>query len=193
MPKHLGIDVDSTLYPMDEITLPFIATRFGIKAAAADIDSWSWYTRGIGLTNEDFGEVMRHTHAPEQIMRARPYPGAVKALRAWARAGHVIHVVSHRHPETAAATLDWLRHIQVPVDEYVFSMDTDKLAYAREHDLVGFIDDRPDFLLELVAEGLGAATLRHPYNATVLEAEPRIIAADSWAELAPRVTLAFGL
>lgn len=122
--------------------------------------------------------------------RAEPYPGAVSTVNGWRAAGHWILVASHRSATAHDATARWLAAVGMTYDELHCSYD--KLAHCLERDVALLIDDSPDTLAAALQLGLAAATLRHPWNRALCEAEPRIVCADDWARLhdglAPAVT-----
>lgn len=177
------VDIDSTLYACNPIFLKYLRERHDLHLDEADIDSWDfWRNHGVSLEQWlDLIETCLHSDA--EIAAAVPYPGAVEALRDWSRSGVDIHVVSARKPSTGPATEAWLRVMGVPFTALAFDFSIDKLLYAQDNGLGLVIDDKPSFLAECAAAGLPAATIRHAYNAKVLEANPQIVAADDWRQL----------
>ncbi len=68
---------------------------------------------------------MQETHSDENIEAAEPYEGAAEAVRRWHRAGHWIHVTSHRRESCAPATRRWLEAQDIPYDDLHCSLRQD--------------------------------------------------------------------
>lgn len=180
MGPRILVDIDSTLYPANEIFLRLFREMYGIELGT--IRHWDFYQRH--MDDAEFGRfISEHFHAEHEILAARPFRGAVEALRAWADAGARIHIVSDRLPNKRAATRRWLQRIGVPCERLVVRSPIDKIAYARRARIDLIVDDRPDTLAAAVAAGIPAATLVYPYNRRVLAEHPGIMRARSWTAL----------
>ena len=124
------------------------------------------------------------TQRDEAILAARPYPGAVEAVRAWHEAGHFILIATQRPGGCSASTATWLEQIGLPHDELHCSGD--KVARCRELGIDLLIDDAPAHLQAAVDAGMLAATIEHPWNEEVV-AEEDITSAPDWATLVERL------
>ena len=62
----------------------------------------------FGFTDAEMREFMRLSHLPETLAAYRVTPGAPRALRALAAAGHEIEIVTGRPSYAAAGTRAWL-------------------------------------------------------------------------------------
>lgn len=185
--RSLLLDVDSTLYACNPVFIKYLAQLHDVHVREEDINEWSFW-RNHGLSLEQWLELIEsYLHSDAEIGAAIPYPGVVETLQNWHARGVAIHVVSARHPTTAAATEAWLRTHAVPFTDVAFDMDIDKLAYARQQALDLVIDDKPSFLSECAEAGVPVATIRYAYNSSVIAANPQIIAADDWHELRRRL------
>ena len=179
------VDIDSTLYDADPIYLKYFDRLYGVKVTPSQLDEYNFWKGRI--TGEQFLEVITHLHSEGEIMGARPYPGALAALRAWHSAGVRIHIVSDRKPGTVATTRRWLAAQRIPSDEIVLEPHFDKLAYARAHGIGLLIDDKPALLRAAADAGFGAASIAHAYHDCALRADPRVVIAANWAELRARL------
>ena len=177
---RIAIDIDSTLHHYWDQFARAAKRRFGVELPYRD-QLW----RIEALRPEQVKACVEETHKDEHILAAEPYPGAVEAIAAWHEAGHFIHITSHRRADAHAATARWLERIGLAYDELYCS--TDKLARCREIGIDLLIDDSPVNLLGAVEAGhRRAATLAHPWNREICEAED-IVCADDWPELARRL------
>jgi len=177
---RIAIDIDSTLHHYWDQLESAAKRRFGVELPYGEQLVWNIDR----LRPEQVQACVAETHTDEQILRAKPYPGAVETVRAWHEAGHFIHVTSHRRIEAHGATERWLQRIELPYDELYCSMD--KVARCREIGIELLIDDSPENLLAAVDAGIAAATLEHPWNREICEEED-IVCASDWSELARRL------
>jgi beta-phosphoglucomutase-like phosphatase (HAD superfamily) len=173
----LGIDIDSTLHPYWEQFERAARRRFGVEMPYAEQVTWEV----PALRPEQFKVVIAETHAPEAILAAVPFPGAVETIRGWHEAGHQIHIVSHRHAGAREATAEWLERIGLPYDG--LDCSEDKIVHAKRIGVELLIDDSPVNLAAALAAGIRGATLAHPWNRDVCE-EEGLVCAEDWPALA---------
>ncbi len=173
---RIAVDIDSTLHHYWDVLSEISRRRFGVELPYEEQLTWG-ITR---LKPEQLEVAIAETHCDAHILTGRPYPGAVEAITRWHRAGHFIHVTSHREARCYPATEQWLRGLGMPFDDLHCSFD--KVARCAEIAIDLLIDDSPDNLRAALDRGIMAATLRHPWNRDVCEEED-VISADSWAEL----------
>jgi len=187
------VDIDSTLYPMGPLLRRHMNRLYGVDLPEAEHRIWNFWEQ-VGLGPREAIEIIAASHAPDQILAQRPYPGAVGAIRSWFRAGAEIHIVSDRRPETVAPTLRWLHRIRVPYTAAVCEPRVDKEHYVAAHRIGLVIDDKPGFIEAMQRHpAVGIATLRHAYNLEVLARSPEVIAADDWPTLAARIDQRFAI
>ncbi|HEX2016782.1 MAG TPA: hypothetical protein VGN69_08815 [Solirubrobacteraceae bacterium] len=178
---RIAIDIDSTLHHYWDVLSEAARRRFGIELPYEEQLTWG-VTR---LRPEQLELCISETHGDEEIVAARPYPGAVETVRRWHEAGHFIHITSHRAVGAQAATERWLHKIGLPFDELYCSYD--KVSRCVEIEIDMLVDDSPLNLTRAIEQGIVAATIRHPWNRDVCEEENEIIAADDWPELERRL------
>jgi FMN phosphatase YigB (HAD superfamily) len=180
------VDVDDTLYDSSALMSSCFRQLFELEVSREQIgSSWGFY-HDLGVDADGFARLVRECyHAPGAIAANVPYRGAAATLRAWARRGHEIHVVSDRGEEVAEATRGWLERHRMPAHRTVFARGVDKLAYVRREGIELAIDDRPSLLEALVADGSAiAATIAQPVNAAVRERYGEaIVSAPDWPAL----------
>lgn len=174
---RIAVDIDSTLHHYWDLFEVAARRRYGVELAYERQLTW----RIPELEPDQLRAVVDDTHADDEILAARPYPGAVEALARWHGEGHWIHVTSHRRPRAHDATAAWLERIGLPYDDLHCSFD--KLTRCRELGVELLIDDSPVNLAGARAAGIAGATLVHPWNRELCAAG-EVISAGDWPGLA---------
>ena len=177
---RIAVDIDSTLHHYWDQLAAVAKRRFGVDLPYDAQLTWS-ITR---LRPEQVRVCVSETHREMSVLAAEPYPGAVETIRAWHRAGHFIHITSHRTTEAHDATARWLENIGLPYDDLYCSFD--KVARCREIAIDVLIDDSPVNLSRASEAGITPATILHPWNRDLCEEEAIVCAAD-WPTLARRL------
>ena len=172
----IAIDIDSTLHHYWDDFAAAARRRFGVHLPYEEQVTWAIDR----LKPEQLKTCIAETHAPDIVLNAEPYPGAVEVVRRWSRAGHWIHITSHRAVECHAHTAEWLERIGLPFDDLHCSYD--KITRARELGIDVLVDDSPVNLTGALEAGMVAATLEHPWNRDIIEEED-VVAAGDWDEL----------
>ncbi len=172
----IAIDIDSTLHHYWDSLSAAAKRRFGVDLPYDEQVTWQI----ARLKPEQLKACIAETHAPEAVLGAEPYHGAVDVVRRWHDAGHWIHITSHRDGAARDATAQWLDRIGLPYDDLHCSWD--KISRARELGVDVLIDDSPVNLIAAIAAGMLAATIAHPWNRDVVEEED-VVAADDWIAL----------
>jgi uncharacterized protein len=177
---RIAVDIDSTLHHYWDQLAAVAKRRFGVDLPYDAQLTWSI----TSLRPEQVRVCVSETHREKSVLAAEPYPGAVETIRAWHRAGHFIHVTSHRTTEAHDATARWLENIGLPYDELYCSFD--KVARCREIAIDVLIDDSPVNLSRAAEAGITPATILHPWNRELCEEED-IVSAPDWPTLARRL------
>ena len=178
--RRIAIDIDSTLHHYWDQLERVAKRRFGVELPYVRQVVWDIAT----LRPEQLAECVAETHSAGEILAAVPYPGAVETIRAWHADGHFSQITSHRTPAAHAVTARWLAQIGLPHDELYCSFD--KVSRCREIGIDVLIDDSPENLARAAEAGITPATLEHPWNKDVCEAED-VICAPDWPTLARRL------
>jgi uncharacterized protein len=174
---RIGIDIDSTLHHYWDQLREVVKRRHGVDLPYESQHDW----HVTQLPQEQLFQCVLETHTEDFVMAAEPYPGAVEVVTRWHEAGHFIHITSHRSTDAHAATTKWLDKIGLPYDELYCSYD--KVSRCVEIGIDVLIDDSPVNLERAADKGITAATIRHPWNAELIERDPRIVHAADWPEL----------
>jgi len=173
---RIAIDIDSTLHDYWPLLDGIARQRFGVALPYHEQRDW-----GITvLEREELIACVEETHSEENILGAEPYPQAVDTVAAWHRAGHWIHITSHRHGRTRRATKKWLRRIGLPYDDLYCSFD--KISRCVEIGIDVLVDDSPVNLERASEKGIVPATIVHPWNQDLVESG-LAIGARNWREL----------
>ncbi len=177
---RIAIDIDSTLHHYWDVLSEVSVKRFGVELPYEEQLTWG-ITR---LREEQLRVCVQESHSDERILACKPYPGAVEAVRRWHRAGHFIHVTSHRASDRRAVTERWLREAGLPFDDLHCSFD--KIARCRELSIELLIDDSPVNIARAIEAGIAVATILHPWNEEICEEED-VTGARDWGELEQRL------
>ena len=176
----IAIDIDCTLHDYWPQFAAAAKRRFGVDLPYDQQVTWQ-ISR---LRPEQVRACIVETHAEPNVLKAEPYPGAVEAIGRWKRAGHFIHITSHRSIDAHAATERWLQAIGLPYDELYCSYD--KISRCVQIGIDVLVDDSPENLARAAERGITGATLLHPWNREVC-ARLGIVCADDWPTLARRL------
>ena len=182
---RIAIDIDSTLHHYWDLLSAAAQRRFGIELPYEEQLTWG-ITR---LRDEQLRLCIEETHSDDVILDGRPYPGAVETINGWHRAGHFIHITSHRHDRAHDATERWLRQIGLEFDELYCSFD--KVGRCVDIGIDVLIDDSPVNLQRALQDGIRVATIAHPWNQDVCEEEDVVCARD-WPELGAKLAPLLG-
>lgn len=174
---RIALDIDSTLHHYWDQFSTVVERRFGIDMPYENQRDW-----GIGnLRPEQVAVVVAETHSAEFVLTAEPYPGAIETVKRWVDEGHWIHITSHRADEAYDLTAQWLNEVGLPHDDLHCSFD--KISRCVELGIDLLVDDSPVNIENALAVGIIPATLSHPWNEEICEADGVISAAD-WPTLA---------
>jgi phosphoglycolate phosphatase-like HAD superfamily hydrolase len=177
---RIAIDIDSTLHHYWDLFALLARRRFGVTLAYDEQVTWD-----IGqLRREQVAALVSETHRPDHILAAEPYAGAVEVVAGWHRAGHFVHITSHRAQDAHEPTVAWLEQIGLPFDEVYCSWD--KITRCAEIEIDVLVDDSPQNILRAQERGIVPATLAHPWNRELCREEGVICAAD-WPQLGERL------
>lgn len=174
---RIAIDVDSTLHHYWDQLASIAQRRFGVTLPYEDQVTWSIDR----LSRDQLVACVEETHTEEHVLAAVPYPGAVEAVAAWHRAGHWIHVTSHRAGGAHEATARWLDRVGIPYDDLHCSYD--KVSRCVELGIDVLVDDSPVNLRRARDVGILGATIVHPWNRDLCRGDG-VVCGEDWPALA---------
>jgi uncharacterized protein len=177
---RIAIDIDSTLHDYWPQLAQAAKKRFGVDLPYEQQLTWEI----APLRREQVNVLVEETHKDDSVLAAEPYPGAVEVVGAWHRAGHFIHVTSHRAPEAHTATVAWLEQVGIPFDELWCSWD--KVTRCEQIGIEMLVDDSPRNILRAQEAGIVPATLLHPWNRELC-ADEGVVCASDWPQLGERL------
>jgi uncharacterized protein len=176
----IALDIDSTLHPYWDLLQRIVLERYGLELPYEEQYDW-----GItGLERDAVVHCVEESHSDENILAGVPYENAVETVRDWHAQGHWIHVTSHRRPQTATATAEWLGKIGMPFDDLHCSFD--KVTRCAELGIDVLVDDSPINIVRARDAGIVPATILHPWNREVVERDG-VVAASDWQGLRERL------
>jgi uncharacterized protein len=177
---RIAIDIDSTLHHYWDLLQRVALERYGVYLPYEEQRDW-----GItALERDALVHCVEETHCDENVLAAKPYPGAVEAVSAWHERGHFVHVTSHRRPGAADATGRWLATIGLPCDDLHCSFD--KVGRCVELGIDLLIDDSRVNIARAREAGMLVATIIHPWNEE-LAGQDGVMAAKDWYALRGRL------
>jgi uncharacterized HAD superfamily protein len=183
---RIAIDIDSTLHHYWDQFAAAAKRRFGVELPYENQVTWNVSQ----LRTEQVRVCVTETHRDENVLAAKPYPGAVEAVRRWHEAGHFILITSHRAVECNGATTQWLDRLGLPYD--LLHCSYDKVPHCVELGIDLLIDDAPSNMGPALEAGIAVATIVHPWNVDFCESED-VVCAKDWvaleAALAPIVAV----
>lgn len=177
---RIAIDIDSTLHHYWDLFALLARRRFGVTLAYEEQVTWDI----VQLRREQIAALVAESHRREHVLAAEPYDGAVETVAEWHRAGHFIHITSHRSTNAHDATVAWLQRIGMPFDDVYCSWD--KVTRCTEIEIDLLVDDSPQNILRAQELGIVAATIAHPWNRELCE-EEGVICAPDWPQLRERL------
>jgi hypothetical protein len=173
---RIALDIDSTLHDYWPLFRRVVRERHGLDLPYEHQREWGTTL----LPRDDVVACVEETHSDENILAGEPYPDAVETVAEWQRAGHWIHITSHRRQACHTATAEWLERIGMPYDDLHCSFD--KVSRCVELGIDVLVDDSPVNLVKAKRAGMVPATIIHPWNEDVVEAGDAI-GALNWEEL----------
>ena len=177
---RIALDIDSTLHHYWDLLQRVARERYGVELPYEEQRDW-----GItALERDALIHCVEETHSDANIEGAEPYPDAVATVSAWHAEGHWIHVTSHRRLECHPATARWLDAIGMPYDDLYCSFD--KVSRCIELEIDVLVDDSPVNIQKASAAGMLAATIIHPWNEDLIDAET-VIGGRDWQDLRARL------
>jgi 5' nucleotidase, deoxy (Pyrimidine), cytosolic type C protein (NT5C) len=149
----IGLDIDGVLYPFVQVIAGYAAKVLG-RPCTGEAETWDWYQRQWGLNHDEFFALCsRSVRDGVLFTEGAPLPGAMRAAKRLARAGHRLHYITARGfagvpaPVAWHRTAEWLQKWTFPVHSLTVSGDKN----CRPTDV--FLDDSPHICEALVASG----------------------------------------
>jgi hypothetical protein len=149
----IGLDIDGVLYPFVQVIAGYATKKLG-RPCTDKADTWDWYQRQWGLNHDEFLALCgRGVRDGVLYTEGAPLPGAVRATKRLARAGHRLHYITAREfpgipgPVAWHRTAEWLQKWTFPVHSLTVSADKN----CRPTDV--FLDDSTHVIETLTAVG----------------------------------------
>ncbi|RSM77657.1 hypothetical protein DMH04_34670 [Kibdelosporangium aridum] len=149
----IGLDIDGVLYPFVQVIAGYATKTLG-RPCTDKAETWDWYQRQWGLNHDEFFALCsRGVRDGILFTEGAPLPGAMRAVKRLARAGHRLHYITARAFDGVSTsdawhrTAEWLRKWTFPVHSLTVSVDKN----CRPTDV--FLDDSPHVCHDLIAAG----------------------------------------
>lgn len=178
----IQVDVDSTLYPFDELCHTVTKEHFNLEWPVS-YDHW-FNPAELGTDLATFKSIFRVCHSREYAMLNTPYPHAVETLKGIVEdfEGVEIAYVSDRNEQQGKALRDWLEQegFLTNPDQHV-AATLDKRHWMRERRPEIVIDDRVRTMLMARYElGSQVISLGHAHNINLTGEAPGIYIEKDW-------------
>lgn len=192
--RVLALDIDSTIWDFPEWMCASLTSHLGYEVKPSDVSSWEFFYE---LPEREVGESFAEALDPERVDERSFYPGCPEVLRYLLKRDIKLAFITCGPPGASAREMEaplarWLRgalweavdveDATAQVSLRVLGSKDSKMTALREAGAEGLVDDKPATLEEATEAGLWAATLRHPYNASLLDGRPDIHGFDGWHE-----------
>jgi hypothetical protein len=181
----IQVDVDSTLYPFDELCNRVTKEQFGLDWPV----SYShWFGPDeIGTDLDTMKKIFRVCHSREYVLQNTPYPDAVDVLKGIADDFSEVEIayVSDRNEQQGKALREWLDQegFLMNPDQHV-AATKDKRHWMREKRPEIVIDDRVRTMLMARYElGSYVVSLEHAHNINLKGEAPHIYIEKDWKSI----------
>jgi 5'-nucleotidase len=179
----IGVDIDAVCADHNAAFREHVAEALGVDPESLG-DQLDWNYRSWGLSDEDFLTIHQQGVRDSMFYDMPPIPGVKDALKAMAKRGATIRVITHRlyaphnHEKAITDTARWLDRHRIPYHD--LCMVGDKPAVYADV----YIDDAPHNVHALRDKtGKPVIVFDQPYNQSV--AGPRV---SEWNEVPQVVT-----
>lgn len=181
---RIMVDVDNTLYDAHSLFSQVAKDYFGVTLPES---SYNWHQYDDSADIGTLREIFRLSHSAEFVKTTTPYEGAAEVLNMCNDKNHEVFFVSDRHPRTAGALTDWLKHHNFPaqVDEMVCNVIVSKdkrewMERTRPHVV---IDDRVRTMFFSRQWEAHVYSLEHPWNMNLRDEVEGITICKDWNEI----------
>lgn len=159
-----GFDLDGVLTHTDEAILRGAHER-GLLVGRTPADIWTYYWEHAFPGEISNAQMMEILNVPGFYRHLNPCEFMLDAIRHADREGFQVHLVTARRgpSHVQSDTRAWLEQHGVPHSHLVYREARDKAAYAAEHGLRFFVEDRFDTANEVAAH-CPVLLVESPYN-----------------------------
>lgn len=179
---RIGIDLDGVCYDFQGALREFMTEIWGFKDEdLPEATDWNFY-RNWGnppITDSDF-----HWYVTQATVHgglfdyADPINNADNVIRKLKNHGHSIHIITDRDwgqlGEAQRQTVSWLKTHSIPFDSLHFTAEKGMV------DVEYMLDDKPQNVRDMLANGTEAALLDRPWNQG--PELPRVTSVALWGE-----------
>lgn len=167
---QVGVDLDNVCYPFPAVLRRWIHMRTGKPfEEMPEPSTWHFYETEWGVPRSQYLQLVREAvDARFLFLQGMPLPGSVEAIRALARRGHQVHIVTARSslgiPGVAEElTHQWLQRWRIPYNRCILAGE--KGLAGTELGLDTAIDDASHHYDEYEQAGIAGFLLDCPWNA----------------------------
>lgn len=188
--KTLYVDIDSTIWPLNDYMHDAMLSLTGIHINHEDVTTWDYYFN-LGVERELVLEAFDIALSPDKVADRPLYDGVADALLRLSETGFHVHFLSHNPcPKPLHdAVYNWLMSkLMFPYSLTIFGARNCKVAFMREDsEAYGIIEDKPSTLIKAHKSEFVTIAKRQPWNLTTIE-EYGIMSFDAWREVPKLVT-----
>ena len=178
MIKKIGVDMDEVICTgvanqmVDEVN-----RRYDTGVSLDDFNSYS-IEKEMGVSRKEIDEILRDI----DYNNLDVVKGADTTLRALHNLDKKIYIVTSRNtdiPLIRERTASWLEDHHIPYDMIMFGKDKGNIAWLQGIDV--FIEDSPEYALDIADRKIKTYLINYPYNRDV--ENEYITRVDNWSEI----------
>lgn len=183
MVLRLGIDLDNVIAETSQYVAGLVANYY---IPLFTVDDWtSWHlTDCADITLPQQEHVFAQLH--QNLDKLVPVPGARETLDKLSKAGHNLHILTHRPYDSGIATAEWLH------DHYIvhnkLTICEDKTTLLSDIDVL--IEDSPDVATKAALQGTLVYLFDRPWNQN-LPYHYNILRVKNWTDILERLDFDF--
>lgn len=184
----LVIDIDSTVLPLLRVMSRLPG---GERVNYRDCESWDYLPQlcgGVPQMLDLFDRAFRF----ENMVAEPPFAGCAQYLRAKAREGAQIQVMTDSPQWRQEDVARYLEHFGVPFDGIDCLPQIDKVALMLERGLDVLVDDKPDTVRAAHRAGIRVFTLHHRYVAGTVK-ELGLPRCETWKQIGAQIDQLFAV
>ena len=163
----IGIDIDGVIGDSDKVFRKYIKKYLGINLRREDVKDF-YYEKVLGIPENEMKNFWKRIDEEKRWLEIEILPGAKTALK-YLKEKYQIIIITARPKNIRNLTEEWISKNQIYYDRLYFIEEhkgESKLSaiLANSINLKCFIEDRIDFALDFIKEGIKVILFDYPWN-----------------------------
>lgn len=186
MTNLVAVDFDSTIYDLT-------ACLARLSGDTRHLNPTDWdHCRTVCGSDEAFEILLAEAIKLDAMLDHIPFIGSIEELRFLQQKGFEVAIISDRPEHNQYDVGAYLKYYGLEVERIFLMRGAEKVSWCLKNGARLLVDDRPSTLEESVNRGLPVASLRHGYNADVIEMYG-IPHGYTWAGLSKEINTILGV